>query len=363
MKKKAEKKGTTWKKNPWLYIGILFFIFAAFIFYKVVYSKKEAPEKTIPVLDTALYDLKMKELANILPPKDTGLRIDPKTKQPVLVAAPKLNPWPVATVYPNVGAILPFHRIVAYYGNFYSTKMGVLGEYPEDQMLAKLNEEVEKWKIADPVTPPIPAIHYIAVTAQGSPGADGKYRFRMPDDQIEKAIRVAGKINALVFLDIQVGLSNLQTEVPLLEKYLKMPQVHLAVDPEFSMKGGAKPGTVIGTYDASDINFTADYLAKIVKENNLPPKILIVHRFTQNMVTNYKEIKPLPEVQIVMDMDGWGFQAKKISTYKQFIYKEPVQFTGFKLFYKNDILEKGTVLFTPEQLLKLSPRPIYIQYQ
>ena len=29
------------------------------------------------------------------------------------------------------------------------------------------------------------------------------------------------------------------------------------------------------------------------------------------MVTNYKEIKPLPEVQIVMDMDGWGEKAKK----------------------------------------------------
>jgi hypothetical protein len=81
------------------------------------------------------------------------------------------------------------------------------------------------------------------------------------------------------------------------------------------------------------------------------------------MVTNYQNIKPLPEVQIVMDMDGWGPKAKKIGTYKQFIYREPVQFTGFKLFYKNDILEKGTTLFTPEELLKLNPRPIYIQYQ
>ena len=81
------------------------------------------------------------------------------------------------------------------------------------------------------------------------------------------------------------------------------------------------------------------------------------------MVTNYKEIKPLPEVQIVMNMDGWGTQPKKIGTYKNFIYPEPVQFTGFKLFYKNDILSPGTVLFTPEQLLQLNPRPIYIQYQ
>ena len=64
-----------------------------------------------------------------------------------------------------------------------------------------------------------------------------------------------------------------------------------------------------------------------------------------------------------MDMDGGGGQAKKFSTYNSFIYPEPVQFTGFKLFYKNDTLKPGTTLLTPEQILKLSPRPIYIQYQ
>jgi len=151
--------------------------------------------------------------------------------------------------------------------------------------------------------------------------------------------------------------------LPKLEKYLKMPNVHLGIDPEFSMKGDKKPGKVVGTFDASDINFVAEYLAKLVRENNLTPKILIVHRYVQNMVTNYKQIKPLPEVQIVMDMDGWGSKDKKLTTYQKFITKEPVQFTGFKIFYKNDIKEKGAVLMTPAEVLKLNPRPIYIQYQ
>jgi hypothetical protein len=241
--------------------------------------------------------------------------------------------------------------------------MGVLGEYPEDEMLRKLSEEVKRWEAADPETPVIPALHYIAVTAQGNKGEDGKYRVRMPDTEINKVIEMAKKIDGIVFLDLQVGLSDLQTEIPLLEKYLKKTQVHLGIDPEFSMKTGARPGTVIGTYDAEDINFAADYLAKLVKENNLTPKILIIHRFTQKMVTNYQNIKPLPEVQIVMNMDGWGEQAKKINTYQQFIYKEPVQFTGFKLFYKNDVREKNTVLMTPKEVLALRPKPIYIQYQ
>jgi hypothetical protein len=222
---------------------------------------------------------------------------------------------------------------------------------------------VKKWNIADPKTPALPALHYIVVVAQGSAGADGKYRARMPGTEIDKVLAMAAKINAIVFLDIQVGFSNLQSEVPLLEKYLKLPNVHLGIDPEFSMKSGIRPGKIVGTLDAADINFTIDYLAKVVKENNLTPKILVVHRYTQKMVTGYKQIKPVPEVQVVINMDGWGGQAKKIGTYKNFVYPEPVQFTGFKLFYKNDILENGTVLMSPETLLKLNPKPIYIQYQ
>ena len=271
--------------------------------------------------------------------------------------------WPTKSPRPIAGAILPFKRVVAYYGNLYSTRMGVLGQYPADEMLRRLNVEVKKWESADPETPVQPALHYIVTTAQESAGKDKKYRLRMPDSEIDKVIKLAEKANAIVFLDFQVALSNVQTEIPVYEKYLKMPQVHLGLDPEFSMKGGQKPGTVIGTMNASDINYAANYLAKIVKENNLPPKILVIHRFTEDMVTGYKKITPLPEVQIVMDMDGWGFKAKKINTYKQVIYSEPVQFTGFKLFYKNDVKGTTSKLMTPAEVLKLSPKPIYIQYQ
>ena len=144
---------------------------------------------------------------------------------------------------------------------------------------------------------------------------------------------------------------------------MKLPNVHLAIDPEFSMKSGIRPGKVVGTFDAVDVNYAANFLAKIVKENNLTPKVLVVHRYTQKLVTNYKAIKSLSEVQIVMHMDGWGVSAKKIGTYRNFIYPEPVQFTGFKLFYKNDILTPGTTIMAPADVLKLNPQPLYIQYQ
>lgn len=272
--------------------------------------------------------------------------------------------WPIKVQpYPLNGAILPFKRIVAYYGNLYSKKMGILGEYPPEEVWRRLNIEVAAWEKADSATPVQPAIHYIAAVAQGIPMKDGKYTKRMPEMQIDSALAIAKMGNAIVFLDIQVGHSNVQNEVPLLEKYLKMPHVHLGIDPEFAMKDGIVPGRKVGTMDASDINFCTEYLAKLVKENNLSPKILIVHRYTQGMVKNYKNIVLRPEVQIVMNMDGWGEPVLKYSTYNRYVYREPVQFTGFKLFYKNDLKKSPHRMLTPPELMKLKPQPIYIQYQ
>lgn len=270
--------------------------------------------------------------------------------------------WPVKGIYPLPGALLPYNRIVAFYGNLYSKKMGILGELPKDSMLAKLKFEVAKWQAADTSLLVIPALHYVAVTAQGAPGKDGMYRLRMPFHQIDTIVNWAKEINGLVFVDIQVSHSNVGTEVPLLETYLKMPNVHLGIDPEFSMKNGEVPGTKIGTFNAADINAAVDYLATLVKQNNLSPKILVVHRFTQGMVTGYDQIKKVPEVQVVIDMDGWGSRILKRSTYLRYVYKEPVAFTGFKLFYKNDT-KAGDSLFTPSELLSFTPKPIYIQYQ
>src|SRR5690606_32486160 len=139
--------------------------------------------------------------------------------------------------------------------------------------------------------------------------------------------------------------------------------VHVGIDPEFSMKRGSRPGHAIGTYDAADINWVAEYLASFVRAHDLPPKILVLHRFTQDMVTNYQDIRPLPEVQIVMHMDGWGSTQRKFNTYQHVIVPEPVQFTGFKIFYKNDLKENPPRVLTPEELLELTPAPVYIQYQ
>lgn len=314
----------------------------------------------LPVLDKADYNARMLALAHVSTTTET---ISTASTSVSVISTTTPSLWPVSTVYPNADAILPFKRIVAYYGNFYSKGMGVLGEYPTGQLLAMLASTTAMWAAADPTTPVVPAIQYIAVVAQAGAGKEGKYILRMPDDQIEHSLDLANQVHGIVILDVQVAQSTLQYELPMLEKYLKMPQVHLAIDPEFSMKHNERPGTVIGTFDAIDINYAVQYLAGIVQANHLPPKVLIVHRFTQNMVTNYKKITPLPEVQIVMDMDGFGSKEKKRNTYSRVIVPEPVQFTGIKLFYKNDIKPPANGLLSPDEVLKLTPAPIYIQYQ
>jgi hypothetical protein len=380
-------------------VGI--YVWANTTFGKVSYSKQEhgkfldqsststkqqkIEDKVVPVvpqLDTMDYDERLLTLVHYKPPAPISLLSTSTDASGVVMEsystttlpsplryssstnvtiAGKL--WPRSQPYPLVGAVLPFKRIVAYYGNFYSTRMGILGELEPEEMLAHLEQTKKLWEEVDPHTPVLPAIEYIAMVAQADAGADGMYRAVMPDVEIEKAYTLAQKIDGVMILDIQVGLSPLSAELPKFKKYLERPDVFFALDPEFSMKGGQKPGTVIGTFNAADINYTINYLTKIVQENNLPPKVLLVHRFTQNMLTGSEQIKATPEVQVVIVMDGWGSKDLKRGTYKSVIEPEPVQFTGIKIFYKNDLKAPSTGLLSPKEVMSLNPVPIYIQYQ
>jgi hypothetical protein len=263
------------------------------------------------------------------------------------------------------GSIFPATRIVAYYGNPHSKKMGVLGEYAEQDMLSKLDKTVAMWKAADPSTPVIPAIHLVTVVAQGAAGPGGTFNRRESGQTIEQAYKWAQSRKGLLFIDIQAGHSTLQTELPLLLKYLQRPDVHLGVDPEFYMhykREGLRPSTKVGQMMSSDVNYVIGVLDKLVADNKLPPKILIVHRFRADMVPDAESIRPTPRVQVVMDMDGWGPPWLKFDSYRDYIATHPVQFTGFKLFYHNDV-RKGDSLLTPVEVLRLLPRPLYIQYQ
>ena len=295
----------------------------------------------------------------------------------------RIDTWPTGPV-PLPGAIMPAKRIIAFYGNPLSKRMGFLGEYvtrrPDtkdsagkkvyggydtSEMIKRAEKVVAEWNAADPRTPVQPALHMIVSVAQLDPGRDGKYRLRMDSTLIEEVYGWAVKNNMILFLDIQIGQSTVETEVRRLMPWLNRPNVHLALDPEFSMhysREGVAPGKKIGIMDAKEINWAIDTLNAIVVEKKLPPKVLVVHRFTRQMVSNAKNIKLTPGVQVVMDMDGWGAPWLKFDSYSAYTVLEPVQFTGFKIFFGNDA-KKGDHILTPKEVLHLLPRPLYIQYQ
>src|ERR1700733_2282419 len=196
--------------------GITFPIFCSFFFLLIACNSTSSAKKKQPLPVGTRGDTTAKAQAVVKPenpklaPLDTNLY---KAAVMRLVHDSVSTKWPVKDHFALPGALLPFNRIVAYYGNFYSTHMGVLGEYPPDIMLKKLMDEVKKWQAADSTTPVIPAIHYIAVTGQSQPGKGGKCILRMPFTQIDKALELAKKINAVVFLDVQVGQSTVQAEI------------------------------------------------------------------------------------------------------------------------------------------------------
>jgi hypothetical protein len=260
------------------------------------------------------------------------------------------------------GAILPRARIVAFYGNPASDRMGILGQLPPDEMLAQLDREVAAWERADPTTPVRPALHMMTTVAAGDPGPDSLFRTRTSDRRIAEVKEWAERRDALLFLDIQPGRSTVQAELPRLRTWLANPDVHLALDPEWNMGPRGRPGHTIGSMSAAEINFAIRFLAELVDEHDLPPKVLVVHRFTRAMVRGARNIVVDPRVQLVMHMDGWGPPAQKLDTYRSVVAPEAFQFTGFKLFYRNDA-RAGSRMMRPDEILALRPVPFYVQYQ
>ena len=318
-------------------------------------------------------------------PDSAPRKARPRGPRPFVLSPADSAKWPVQGPAPLPGALLPDHRIIAYYGNPRSARMGIMGQIPPDSMLPRLEQVAMRWAQADRDRKVMPALHLIAVVAQGNPGPGKKYRLRMGDSLINTVASWAEQRGWIVFLDVQTGQSTVEAELPSLLPFLQRPYVHLALDPEFAMKGGGIPGKRIGTLDAAEVNHAIDVLANLVIEHELPPKVLVVHRFTRKMLTNTDSIRLDPRVQVVIQMDGFGAPYLKQDGYRFWISPYPVQYAGFKLFYKNDRDPKARVpgyepscdrvtfelvgcgddgLMTPEQVLgSLYPVPLYIQYQ
>ncbi|UOQ83734.1 hypothetical protein [Gracilibacillus salinarum] len=250
------------------------------------------------------------------------------------------------------------HRIVAYYGHPNSTNMGILGEMEPDALMTKLKEQTQAYSDADPSRPAIPMIELISTVAQRNPGPEGKYYHMTSPEQIDEYAKLAKENNALLMLDVQLGTDSVLNQVKLLEKWLKLPYVHLAIDTEFHVEEGETPGIDLGQVNGAEVQKAVDYLTNMVEENNLPDKIVLVHQFIDGALTNKEAIQPTENVEVALNYDGWGDASTKKSLYRKFVRNEAVQYGGFKIFY-----DKDKPVLSAEEVLKLDPNPSIINYQ
>lgn len=302
-----------------------------------------APSASSPVVAPAVTET----IAPIEPsPADT----------PAFVPAPAVAPAEVAASEP--GAILPAQRVLTYYGHPHDENMGILGEKSKEEVLALLREEAATYEAVDPSRPVVPAFEVIATVAQRTPGDDGTYILDTDLATMTEFADFAEANGALLILDLQIGRGTVAAELEKVRPLLERPYVHLALDPEFAVAEGEIPGEYIGSLDAESIAYAQRTLAEMTATLGLPPKLLIVHQFREDMIGNKGALQPLPGVQLVVDADGYGAPELKIDVYNILVRDEPVEFAGIKIFYKQDV-----PVMSAAEILGLTPSPDVIIYQ
>jgi hypothetical protein len=259
---------------------------------------------------------------------------------------------------PSEGALLPEYRILTYYGHPHDANMGIVGEYSIEDLTELLREEAANYAAADPSRPVIPAFELIATVAQRVPGSDGTYILDTDHQTLSEYIDFAEAEGMLVVLDVQIGRGTVVSEIEKVRDLLLRPNVHLAIDPEFAVREGETPGEHIGSVTAEDILYAQQVLAEISASNGIPPKILIVHQFREDMISGKERLAPYPGVQMVIDADGYGVPELKTAVYNFLVRDEPVEFGGVKLFYKQDV-----PVMTAQEILDLVPSPDVVIYQ
>jgi hypothetical protein len=253
--------------------------------------------------------------------------------------------------------ILPGHRVVAFYGNPKDEELGVLGIGTPDHAGRKLEAVSKRYQTIGKV-PTLPAMELIATVADGVPGDSGMYRTRSDDAVIRRYLRAARRMKALLILDIQPGRSDFLQESRHLEKWLRKPDVSLALDPEWRVDAPQVPGKVFGSVTAREVNAVSYWLSGLVAKYDLPQKLLLLHRFTPSMIVDQDQIKQRRGLAIPINIDGFGDRANKVSKYKQLAVPDGPFFNGFKLFYEED-----TGLMTARQVVRLRPSPNVVVYE
>jgi hypothetical protein len=270
---------------------------------------------------------------------------------------PEANPEPRPAELPRGGrTILPDNRVVAFYGAPQDPELGVLGIGSPGRAARRLERQARPY--ARRGRPVLPAFELIAAIVTSEAGDGGDHSMRQEPATIRRYLRAARAHDMLLLLDIQPGYAPFLQEAHALEQFLREPDVSLALDPEWSMDPPQLPGQEIGSTDAATVNDVSRYLSRIVRRYDLPQKLLVVHRFTGDMIEDEHDLERHPGVALVVNVDGFGDQPNKISKYDEFTDDLRRRFNGFKLFFEEDVN-----LMKPKQVLRLGPQPDLVVYE
>jgi hypothetical protein len=174
---------------------------------------------------------------------------------------------------------------------------------------------------------------------------------------VEKYVRAARRHDALLLLDLQPGRSTFPSVAKRWAWALRKPYVGLALDPEWRMGPGEVPGDTIGSVTAREINATSSWLSHLVRRNDLPRKVMVVHQFRKDMVQHIDQVMQRPGLAMLQHADGFGTQSQKLATYHH-VERHKRFHMGFKLFYDEDV-----DLFRPREVLRIKPPVEYVSYQ
>jgi hypothetical protein len=304
------------------------------------------------------------------------------TPTPSPTKPPTPTPSPTPAFNPDVGAILPKNRVVAFYAIPGAPATGPAYQLT-DTMLEQLKQQGAAYEQIDPEHPVKLGIDLVVSVPDGSPGPQHTYSHHVDEATIQQYIDFCQEHDLLLFLDLNFGQSAIMPEVNFFLPYLqKYSFVHMAVDPEWMFpRHDGVPGTNLSNVRASDLNPIIEAVAEIPMKYHVPRKMLIIHQYrpsgddlknpydaSKAEIADKRNLRFDPRVDVVLHVDSVGGypgdHEDKVEQYTQWVQGDMQKYNnfkygGFKIFYK---IESKTGIMTPDEVMKLDPAPLVITY-
>jgi hypothetical protein len=206
----------------------------------------------------------------------------------------------------------------------------------------------------------LPTFEVITTVASAGAGKDGNYSNEVDAEFLRPWVEEAGRQGVYVLLDLQPGTTDFLTQAQQYQSLLQHPHVGLALDPEWRLEPGQRHMRQIGSVSAAEVNEVSAWLASFTREQRLPQKMLVLHQFRTDMITDIDTLQTgHDEVAVVIHADGNGPQGAKADTWRAVLDNAP---PGVAFAWKNFVDEDSPML-TPEQTMAVEPAPILVTYQ